>query len=135
SPTMLCQDCGWLASCKRCDAHLIVHRARNLLRCHHCDAQVPIPASCPQCSGIDLRAIGQGTGRMEETLTERFPQAEVLRIDRDSTRRRGAMQSMMETVRAGHRQILLGTQMLAKGHHFPNVTLAGILDADQGLFG
>lgn len=135
APTLLCESCGWVAACARCDAHLILHRTRGLLRCHHCDAQQPLPANCPQCSAPEPAPIGQGTERIEESLRERFPDIEVVRMDRDSTRRRGAMEAMMEVIREGRRQILLGTQMLAKGHHLPNVTLVGILDADQGLFG
>lgn len=135
APTLLCEDCGWVASCPRCDARMIVHRSSQLLRCHHCETQMTVPSACPECSGSDLRPLGQGTERLEETLRERFPDAEILRIDRDSTRRRGALNALMENMRAGKRQILLGTQMLAKGHDLPNVTLVGILDADQGLFG
>lgn len=135
APTLLCEDCGWIADCPRCDSHLIVHQARRHLRCHHCDTQRPLPEACPECARTDLRPIGQGTERMEETVRERFPQAQVLRIDRDSTRRRGALEALMADMRTGRQQILLGTQMLAKGHDLPNVTLAAILDADQGLFG
>jgi primosomal protein N' (replication factor Y) (superfamily II helicase) len=135
APTLMCQECGWIADCRRCDAHMILHQARRLLRCHHCDAQTPVMTHCPRCGNPDLRPLGQGTERIEETLTQRFPQAEILRIDRDSTRRKGSMDALMQRIRNGRRQILVGTQMLAKGHHFPNVTLAGILDADSGLFG
>lgn len=135
APTLLCHDCGWIAACTRCDAHLIYHRARHLLRCHHCDAERPVPAGCPSCGSPDLRPLGQGTERAEETLAERFPTAEIVRIDRDSTRRKGSLDELFGRVREGRRQILLGTQMLTKGHHLPRVTLVGILDADQGLFG
>ncbi len=135
APTLLCQECGWIADCARCDAHLVLHQRRGLLRCHHCDAQCAIPPHCPQCGNADLRPLGHGTERIEETLTGRFPDAGIVRIDRDSTRRKGAMDALIERVRDGRRQILVGTQMLAKGHHFPNVTLAAILDADAGLFG
>jgi len=135
APTLLCHDCGWLAGCARCDAHLIYHRGQRLLRCHHCNSQRVVPASCPSCGSPDLRPLGQGTEQAEELLAERFPGAEVVRIDRDSTRRKGSMGALMRRVQEGRRQILLGTQMLAKGHHLPRVTLVGILDADQGLFG
>ncbi len=135
APTLLCEHCGWVAACGRCDARMIVHRASHLLRCHHCETQAAVPSACPQCGGGDLRPLGQGTERLEENLRERFPDAEILRIDRDSTRRRGALDALMENMRSGRRQILLGTQMLAKGHDLPNITLVGILDADQGLFG
>ncbi|MGE0370900.1 MAG: primosomal protein N' [Gammaproteobacteria bacterium] len=135
APTLLCHDCGWVASCPRCDAHLIYHHAQRQLRCHHCDAQRAVPAGCPGCGSPDLRPLGQGTERAEEVLAGRFPAAEIVRIDRDSTRRKGSLDALMRRVQEGRRQILLGTQMLTKGHHLPHVTLVGILDADQGLFG
>jgi primosomal protein N' (replication factor Y) len=135
APTLLCHDCGWLAACARCDAHLIYHHGQRLLRCHHCDSRRAVPADCPSCGSLDLRPLGQGTERVEEWLAERFPAAEIVRIDRDSTRRKGTLDALMQRVRDGRRQILLGTQMLTKGHHLPHVTLVGILDADQGLFG
>ena len=135
APAVICHDCGWLASCLRCDAHMILHKSRHLLRCHHCDSQRRIDSQCPTCGSVDLRPLGQGTERAAEALTERFPNHEIIRIDRDSTRRKGALQALLQRVQEGRGQILLGTQMLAKGHHLPNVTLVGILDADQGLFG
>jgi len=135
APTLLCHHCGWVAECKRCDHPLTMHRGASRLRCHHCGAERAIPAQCPKCTGIDLRALGYGTERVESFLRERFAQAQVLRIDRDTTRRKGAMDDLFQQARAGRGQILLGTQMLAKGHDLPNVTLVGILDADQGLFG
>ncbi len=135
APTLICHDCGWLASCQRCDAHMILHKSRHLLRCHHCDSQRRIDTQCPDCGSVDLRPLGQGTERAAEALAELFPHNEIIRIDRDSTRRKGTLQSLLKQVQNGHGQILLGTQMLAKGHHLPNVTLVGILDADQGLFG
>jgi len=135
APTLLCDACGWIATCRRCDAHLILHLAQRSLRCHHCDARAPMPDACPQCDSADLRPLGLGTERLEETLVRRFAGAEIVRIDRDSARRRGSLESLMEKIRLGQRQILLGTQMLTKGHHLPNVTLVGIIDADGGLFG
>lgn len=135
APTLLCHHCGWIAVCGRCDAHMVLHQSRGELRCHHCDARRPVDVQCPQCASIDLRPLGQGTERVGEALRSHFPEVEVIRIDRDSTRRRGAMQELLRRVSGGSRQILLGTQMLAKGHHLPNVTLAGILETDQGLFG
>ncbi|MBL1261981.1 MAG: primosomal protein N' [Thiotrichaceae bacterium] len=135
APTLICHDCGWLANCQRCDAHMILHKSRHLLRCHHCDSQRRIDSQCPDCGSVDLRPLGQGTERAAEALSERFPNNEIIRIDRDSTRRKGALQALLKQVEDGRGQILLGTQMLAKGHHLPNVTLVGILDADQGLFG
>ncbi len=135
APTLICHDCGWLANCQRCDAHMILHKSRHLLRCHHCDSQRRIDSQCPDCGSVDLRPLGQGTERAAEALSELFPDNEIIRIDRDSTRRKGALQTLLKQVEGGRGQILLGTQMLAKGHHLPNVTLVGILDADQGLFG
>jgi len=135
APTLICHDCGWVAKCSRCDAHMIMHQSQRQLRCHHCDAQRTIDTQCPQCDSSDLRPLGHGTERVEEALKKHFPETEVLRIDRDSTRRKGAMQSFLKSIAQGHNQILLGTQMLAKGHHLPNVTLVAVLDADQGLFG
>ena len=134
SPTLLCHDCGWLAECPRCDSHLTLHRAERALRCHHCDSQRPLPRYCPACGSSDLRALGQGTERIEEELAQLFPAAGIVRIDRDSTRRKGAMQDKLARARSGEAGILVGTQMLAKGHHFPHLTLAVILDADQGLY-
>ncbi len=135
APTLICHDCGWLADCRRCDRHMTIHQRSQRLRCHHCGAEQALPAQCPACSSLDLRALGYGTERVEQILRERFADHEVIRIDRDTTRRKGSMQAILEQVREGCGQILLGTQMLAKGHDFPNVTLVGILDADQGLFG
>ena len=134
APTLLCHDCGWLARCERCDAHLIYHHRRRLLRCHHCDAQRPVDPNCPECGSESLQPVGHGTERVEDALHELFPDTDVIRIDRDSTRRKGSLQMLLEKVRDGRRQILLGTQMLAKGHHLPNVTLVAIISADQGLF-
>ena len=135
APTLICHDCGWVARCARCDAHMILHQAKQQLRCHHCAAQRAIATSCPDCNSTDLKPLGHGTERIEEVLKKLFQDTEVLRIDRDSTRRKGTMQSLLKNMAHGHNQILLGTQMLAKGHHLPNVTLVAILDADQGLFG
>lgn len=135
APTLICHDCGWLADCARCDAHMILHKAKHLLRCHHCDSQRRIDTQCPDCGSVDLRPLGQGTERAAEKLAALFPGNEIIRIDRDSTRRKGALHAALKQVQDGRGQILLGTQMLAKGHHLPNVTLVGLLDADQGLFG
>ena len=134
APTVLCHDCGWVAKCGRCDAHLVMHREDNALRCHHCGGQRPALLQCPECRSGELRILGQGTERVEKTLQRLFPHHEVLRIDRDSTRRKGAMQSLLDRVHAGKPMILIGTQMLAKGHHLPNVTMVGVLNADYGLF-
>jgi len=135
APTLICDDCGWTAECRRCDARMTVHARRARLRCHHCGAERPVPTCCPDCGSEAIVHLGQGTERVEEALAARFPDVEAVRIDRDSTRRRGSLDAKLERVRAGAARILLGTQMLAKGHDFPGVTLVGILDADRGLFG
>jgi len=134
APVLICHECGWNAHCKHCDAHLTVHLRRQRLRCHHCGAEQRVPAPCPACGSVDLRALGLGTERIEQVLNQRFPSINMARIDRDSTRRKGSLQRLLEEIQQGQRQLLIGTQMLAKGHHFPNVTLVGIIDADQGLF-
>lgn len=134
APVLLCHDCGWSALCPRCDVHYTWHRGDRRLRCHHCGAEKPVPAQCPQCSGTQLLDVGAGTQKVEETLVERFPGVTVTRVDRDSTRRKGAMQNLLESVEKGGPCILVGTQLLAKGHDFPHLTLVGVLDADQGLF-
>ncbi len=135
APTLICHECGWLGECRRCDAHLTLHLRRRRLICHHCGAHQPLPPACPACGSVDLRALGQGTERIEEVLKQEFPAVGLARIDRDSTRRKGSLQALLQAVEKGERQILIGTQMLAKGHHFPDVTLVGVVDADQGLFG
>ena len=134
APALLCHQCGWTADCNHCDSRLTVHRARGRLICHHCDHQRRIPQQCPSCQGQQLMAAGEGTERSEAFLQQRFPTTKVLRVDRDSTRRKGAMQEVFDTADSGQPCILLGTQMLAKGHHFPSVTLVAVLDADSGLF-
>lgn len=135
APTLICHDCGWVARCNRCDAHMILHRGKQQLRCHHCDAQRELDTQCPECNCHDLKPLGHGTERVEEALKEHFPATEIIRIDRDTTRRKGTLETIMNGAVEGQNQILVGTQMLAKGHHLPNVTLVAILDADQGLFG
>lgn len=133
APVLFCPACGWAAHCNRCDAHLTVHsRARHLI-CHHCGAQEPVPDLCSSC-GQPAKPVGQGTQRIEETIGELFPDAPLARIDRDSVRRRGELEATLERVDRNEVRILVGTQMLTKGHHFPNVTLVVVLNADQGLF-
>ena len=134
APVLLCHDCGWIAECRRCDARMTLHRQSGELRCHHCGSQRRAETVCPSCHNEDLLAVGEGTERIEQALQEYFPDETVLRIDRDTTRRKGSLETALAEAQSGRAGILLGTQMLAKGHHFPNVTLAAILDADQGLF-
>src|SRR3569623_237243 len=134
APTLLCHDCGWVARCQRCDAHLIYHQSQRRLRCHHCGGEQKAEPHCPACSSDELRALGHGTARVEQVLREHFPDHAIARIDRDSTRRKGSLQQLLDAAQRGEYPLLIGTQMLAKGHHLPKVTLAAILDADQGLF-
>ena len=119
----------------RAHHRLDLHLQDQRLWCHHCGAQQAKPLLCPSCGKRDLRPLGQGTERVEELLTTRFADAGVVRIDRDSTRRKGSLEQLLSEIRRGDHRLLLGTQMLAKGHHFPEVTLAAIVDADYGLYG
>ena len=134
APTLLCHQCGWVAECRSCDARLTVHRGRGRLICHHCNYQQRTVHQCPSCQGRELIAAGEGTERSEAWLQDCFPDTPVLRVDRDSTRNKGAMQKVFDTANSGEPCILVGTQMLAKGHHFANITLVVVLDADSGLF-
>ena len=134
APVLMCHDCGWLAPCKRCDARLTIHQRSHRLRCHHCGAEAQLPAICPACASGNLHGIGEGTERIEAALVRLFPQARIERIDRDSTRRKGSLEEKLRRVHAGEADILVGTQMLAKGHDFPNLTLVGVLNADQSLY-
>ena len=133
APVVLCHDCGEAIECRHCDSRLVLHRADRRLRCHHCGAEQGIPVRCSACGSPDLVSVGSGTQRLAEGLSDRFPSARVLRVDRDSTRRRGELDRMVRAARDGSADILVGTQMLAKGHDFPRVTLVGVVDADAGL--
>ncbi|MGB5340110.1 MAG: primosomal protein N' [Gammaproteobacteria bacterium] len=134
APTLICYDCNWVATCRRCDARMTLHQRDGRLHCHHCGSQRPIDSTCPECQGSELHPLGQGTERVEQALADHFPEVERLRIDRDTTRRKGELEQLLARAESGQGRLLLGTQMLAKGHHFPAVTLVGILDADHGLF-
>ena len=134
APVVLCHDCGDAIGCPHCDSRLVLHRADRRLRCHHCGAARAIPERCVGCGSPDLVSLGSGTQRLEEGLAERFPAARVLRVDRDSTRGRGELDRIVRAAREGGVDVLVGTQMLAKGHDFPRVTLVGVVDADAGLF-
>ncbi len=133
APILACLACGWSAGCARCTARMVLHAADRKLRCHHCGAEASVPRSCPTCGNVDLQAFGRGTQRIEETLAARFPQARIVRIDRDSARRRAHMARTLEDIRGGGADILVGTQLLAKGHDFPYLTLVGVLNADGAL--
>lgn len=134
APALICHTCGWSAACKACDARLTVHNFPKRLRCHHCGLQKPVPQSCPSCHNPELNAQGQGTERCELTLQHMFPKVEVIRVDQDSMQAKNAMGKLTEKVLRGEPCVLVGTQMLAKGHHFPKVTVAVLIDIDQGLF-
>lgn len=134
APVLICYACGWVANCKRCDAKLTLHRYPFSLQCHHCNSSRIPDQHCPECKSENLFQLGYGTQRLEETLKKHFPEVGIIRIDRDSTRKKGDLQNILETIHNGENRILIGTQMLAKGHHFPEVTLAAILNADSGLF-
>ena len=133
APVLACNACGWLSGCRRCSTFAAFHKIDATLRCHHCGWQVRAPRACPTCGNQDLDAVGQGTQRVEETLRRLLPEARIARIDRDTTRRRGAADAAFESVHAGDVDILVGTQMIAKGHDFKRVTLVGILNADAQL--
>ncbi len=135
APVLICHDCGWHAECPHCDAKMTLHMKIALLRCHHCDTQKSLPKQCPNCQHDELIPVGKGTERIDELLTQHFPDTHILRIDRDTTRRKGAMETLIAQVHENkdRGQILIGTQMLAKGHHFPHVTLVAIVDGDNGL--
>ena len=132
--SLLCSACGWQAGCPRCSARLVVHRETSDLRCHHCGHVERLPRACPECGNVDLLPLGHGTQRLERALAGRFPGARIARIDRDSTRRKGAFAAIRDRVHEGDVDILVGTQMLAKGHDFPRLTLVGILGADNALY-
>ncbi len=134
APTLICSNCGYVAECSRCDSRMTIHLKRGELRCHHCGASRPIDERCPECTG-NMRPLGEGTERLEQALAIRFPGRHILRIDSDSMQQKGAIDEALRRAASGDADILVGTQMLSKGHHFPRLTLVGIVNADQGLFG
>lgn len=134
APVLSCFSCGWLSDCPRCDARQTVHRGSNLLWCHHCGAQRRVPTVCPSCGEDNLHPLGQGTEQLESYLTERYTDYPLIRVDRDATARKGSLDALLRQLHDADAAILVGTQMLAKGHHFPRVTLVGVLDADGGLY-
>jgi len=133
APVLSCPACGWAAGCTQCTANLVLHAADRRLRCHHCGAEGPVPQACPKCGNQDIQGYGRGTQRLEETLTSRFPQARLLRIDRDSVRGREHWQEQLDRIRRGEVDLVVGTQLLAKGHDFPGITLVGVIGADASL--
>ena len=133
SPVLMCTDCGWVPGCRHCDARPTLHRQPDCLWCHHCDHRLKRPNVCPECAGTNLLAVGQGTERLEEALSESFPDVPIIRFDRDTTTRRRAFQKLLEPVTKGDPCIMVGTQMLAKGHDFKKLSTVIVIDADQGL--
>ena len=134
APVISCDACGWISDCTRCTSFMVLHKPEHRLRCHHCSLELRIPRNCPTCGNVDLQPLGRGTQRVEEGLQQMFPDARILRIDADSTRRKGSAQAAFETVHRGEVDILIGTQMVAKGHDFKKLTLVGILNPDTALF-
>ena len=134
APVLLCKSCGWTAICQRCSSRLVVHLRDQKLSCHHCGHQERFPRACPQCGNQDIEPFGHGTQRVEDTLVKHFPSARILRIDRDSTRRKNAWHDILHAIHTQQVDILVGTQLLAKGHDFPNLSLVGILNADSSLY-
>ncbi len=134
APVILCHECGWHAACQRCDANLTWHKTSRRLLCHHCDSGMRVPVMCPECGADALQGAGEGTEQLEQVLTRAFPDTPLLRFDRDSVRKKGEFERLATQVEAGEACLLVGTQMLAKGHHFPKVTLVVIVNLDQALY-
>lgn len=134
APVLICHECGWLLKCPRCDAFYTYHKSANYLHCHHCTSTLPVPHQCHDCGSTQLMATGVGTEQLEETLNTLFPESPTVRIDRDNTRKKESFNTYLRDINRGKYKILLGTQMLAKGHHFPDVTLVALIDVDGALF-
>lgn len=134
APVLLCHQCGWMADCRGCDSHLTLHRQLGRLICHHCGLTQVIPSHCQRCKSTDLLPIGAGTQRIHEFLSTQFPSTSVLRIDRDVIRKKKALDQSLAKINTGEAQLIVGTQMLAKGHHFPRLTLVVVLDTDNGFY-
>lgn len=134
APVLACTACGWTSRCKRCAANLVLHLKDRRLRCHHCGYELRVPRACPDCGNQDIHPFGRGTQRLEAFLGERFPGARILRADRDAAKSRKQWEALVEKIHAGEADILVGTQMLAKGHDFPKLTLVGVVGADAALF-
>ncbi len=134
APVILCHSCGWMLSCKRCDKQMTYHHNEKRMHCHHCGAQKFVPKKCDNCNNLDLMPIGLGTERIEDVLQKELKDFAIARIDKDTTKHKGSIEKLLNGINDGEYQILIGTQMLAKGHHFPNVTLVGVIGADGGFF-
>lgn len=134
APILLCHSCGWMADCSHCDSHLTLHRKQNRLICHHCGFIKTIPTHCASCMNQELLPIGVGTQRIHEYLAAQFPNTNLLRIDRDETRKKNTLDIQLDRIHRGEAQLIVGTQMLAKGHHFPRLTLVVVLDTDAGFY-
>ena len=134
APVLACPACGWISRCTRCAANMVLHLADRRLRCHHCGCEHRVPKACPTCGNQDIHPFGRGTQRLEAWLQEQFPEARVLRVDRDSVKSRKQWEAMLDLIHGGQADILVGTQMLAKGHDFPKLTLVGTLGADAALY-
>lgn len=134
APVFMCYDCGWFATCQRCDTRMTLHLSKNQLSCHHCDKRVNIPSMCPECTSENINTVGQGTEKIEHVLTQKFPDHTIVRVDKDTTTKKGNLSSFLSQAQNSEADILIGTQILAKGHHFPNLQLVAIIDADGGLF-
>ena len=134
APVLMCTACGWLSGCPHCAGKLVLHLKDRRLRCHHCGHQESVPHACPSCGNTDLQPVGIGTQRVEEALQTHFPDARILRVDRDSTRNKGSWLKMRKQIQDDAVDILVGTQILAKGHDFPNLTLVGVLNPDGALY-
>ncbi|MBK8970614.1 MAG: primosomal protein N' [Hahellaceae bacterium] len=134
APVLYCPSCAWMATCRQCDTRLTYYQAANALRCHHCDSRYDVPAICPACKTSTLKPLGIGTESIEETLAREFPDVRVIRFDRDAASTQTKLERLLDEIRATQPCIIIGTQLLAKGHDFPHLTLVGIVDPDPGLF-
>jgi len=134
APALICHECGWLTECRRCSAFTTFHKQSRQLVCHHCGFSQPVPLQCGSCGSTQLAPVGQGTEQLEEQLQYLFPATQLYRLDRDSTRRKGSLDQILSAIQTGGPALIVGTQMLAKGHHFPAVSLVVIVDVDSGLY-
>jgi len=134
APVLFCSSCGWYASCSRCSSKLVVHRSKQHLRCHHCDYQRGIDSSCKVCGNVDLMSLGSGTQKVEERIRKLFPKAQVRRVDRDTIKTKASLDALYQDMSDKKIDILVGTQMLSKGHDFPNLSLVVVLDSDNALY-